>query len=76
MITFGKPQFKYGATEPVPCAGRSLCYDKKSHGLGIDGLIALMWADLYPGASGGDVYYKITSELCPRPCPCLAVDAL
>ena len=62
MLTFGTDQFAYGNTEPIPCAGKQVCADGINRGLGVDGLIAIDWADLYPGAStdGMGVYYLVT----------------
>jgi hypothetical protein len=47
VITFGSAQFQYGSSEPVPCAGVNACPGGGGGGsLGVDGAIAVLWADL------------------------------
>ena len=40
----------FGGSEPVPCHGRESCTDGHSHGIGMDGVIAVFWTDLDPAA--------------------------
>jgi len=54
IITFGTPQYIYGGSEPVPCHGSSRCSDGKSHGIGVDGVIAVLWTDLDPTTNTPD----------------------
>ena len=59
LVTFGTPQLDFGGTEPVPCRSASeACIRAASARNGIDGLIAVFWTDLDPGAAGS-VYYAV-----------------
>jgi hypothetical protein len=77
ILTFGTAQYIYGGSEPVPCHGTQECSDGTSAGIGVDGVIAIMWTDLDPTATtadpqhqcgttgchgGGNVYYKIEKD--------------
>ncbi len=59
LVTFGTSQLDYGGTEPVPCrAASEACIRAASTRHGVDGLIAVFWTDLDPGA-GGNVSYAL-----------------
>ena len=73
VLTFGEPQYRFGGSEPVPCHGNSMCSDNSAHGIGMDGVIAVMWTDLNPAevtdcpqthhcTGGGNVFYQISDE--------------
>jgi hypothetical protein len=56
VITFGSAHFMYGGSEPVPCQGE----EESCSGLNVDGVLAVYWADINPGATADSgVYYSV-----------------
>ena len=58
LVSFGTPQLDYGGTEPLPCRGDACLHAQVNGQHSVDGLIAVFWTDLHPGASGS-VYYAV-----------------
>ena len=53
----GTKQYKYGGSESVPCNGKSKC-TTGGNGIGVDGVIAAFWCDLWPGSEkSGGIYH-------------------
>jgi len=62
VITFGTAHYAYGGSEPIPCGGTSTDCAGGAEGIGVDGAIAVYWADTNPGATTnldppGNVWY-------------------
>jgi hypothetical protein len=57
VITFGTAHYAYGGSEPVPCGGLEEC-SGGGNGIGVDGALAVYWADTNPSAAAdGNVWY-------------------
>ena len=62
VITFGTAHYAFGGSEPIPCGGTSTECAGGAEGIGVDGAIAVYWADTNPGATSaldppGNVWY-------------------